>query len=284
MSASSSSSVQEARRALGQRLRSIRQDVGLSARELAERANWHESKCSKLQSGRTTPSETDIRTWVAICGVPELAADLIATLRGIEGAYVEWRRLERSGLKQPQQAVRPLFDRTRRFRMYQSWVIPGLLQTAEYTRAVLNTVLALRGGGHDDVDDAVAVRMDRQGILRSGDHRFAFLIEEWVLRTVIGDTETLAAQLGHLIAMSSLPSVSVGIIPMGVVRGAGWPTESFTIYDDVQVNVELVAAHLTATRPGEIAEYSQAFSELAGLAVHGTDARGLITSAINALG
>ncbi|MFJ5231034.1 helix-turn-helix domain-containing protein [Kitasatospora sp. NPDC088391] len=284
MSASSSSSVQEARRALGQRLRDIRQDAGLSARELADRAGWHESKCSKLQSGRTTPTDTDLRTWTTICGVPKLAGDLIAALRGIEGAYVEWRRLERSGLKQSQQAVRPLFERTRRFRMYQSWVIPGLLQTAEYTRAVLNTVFALRGSGHDDVDEAVAVRMERQRVLRSGDHRFAFLIEEWVLRTVIGDAETLAAQLGHIIAVSALPSVSVGIIPMGTVRGAGWPTESFTIYDDVQVNVELVAAHLTATQPGEIAEYGQAFSALASIAVHGAEARALITSAINSLG
>ncbi|WP_328285702.1 hypothetical protein [Streptomyces sp. GQFP] len=68
------------------------------------------------------------------------------------------------------------------------------------------------------------------------------------------------------------------------VRGAGWPVESFTMYDDAQVNVELVSAHLTVTQPGEIAEYARAFAELSANAVYGTEARSLITGAIDALG
>ncbi|MFG2954771.1 DUF5753 domain-containing protein [Streptomyces sp. NPDC048291] len=176
----------------------------------------------------------------------------------------------------------PLFDRTRRFRVYRSWVIPGLLQSAAYTRAVLGTVADLRDVP-DDIDDAVAVRMDRQRVLHSGDHRFAMLVEEWVLRTVIGCNDTMAGALGHLISVASLPSVSLGVVPMGTPRGAGWPVESFTMYDDTQVNVELVAAHLTVTQPGEIAEYARAFTELSAIAVYGTQARSLITAAIDAI-
>lgn len=229
------------------------------------------------------PSEADIRVWTAICGVPDQAADLIATARNIEGMYVEWRRLERAGLKRAQESVRPLFERTRRFRMYQSWVVPGLLQTAAYTRAVLHTIVSLRNTP-DDVDEAVAVRMERQNVLHTGDHRFAVLVEEWVLRTVIGTPDVLLGQLGRLIGIGSLPSVSLGVIPLGTTRGAGWPVESFTMYDDAQVNVELVSAHLTITQPAEIAEYGQTFSELASIAVYGAEARSLITQAINALG
>ncbi|WP_308433365.1 DUF5753 domain-containing protein [Streptomyces alanosinicus] len=191
--------------------------------------------------------------------------------------------MERAGLKRVQQSVAPLFERTRRFRVYQSWVIPGLLQSAGYTRAVLSTVAQLRDVP-DDIDDAVAVRMDRQRILHSGDHRFAMLVEEWVLRTVIGDSDTMAGALGHLISVASLPSVSLGVIPLGTPRGAGWPVESFTMYDDAQVNVELVSAHLTVTQPGEIAEYARTFAELSAIAVYGVQARSLITTAIDALG
>jgi transcriptional regulator with XRE-family HTH domain len=281
--ASPSSSIQEARRALGQRLREIRKDSGLTGRELAKRAGWHESKTSRLEHGRTPPSDVDIRAWTLICGATGQAPDLIATARGIDGQYVEWRRMEQAGLKRAQESVRPLFDRTRRFRTYQSWVIPGLLQTSAYTRAVLSTVSELRDVP-DDIDEAVAVRMDRQQILHSGNHRFAMLIEEWVLRTVIGDTETTAGQLGHLIAVASLPSVSLGIIPLGLPRGVGWPVESFTMYDEAQVNVELVSAHLTVTQPREIEEYARAFTELSAIAVYGAPARSLITAAINALG
>lgn len=277
-----SSSVQQARQTLGQRLREIRKDAGLTARELARRADWHESKCSRLETGRTPPSDADIRTYTALCVAQDQAADLIATARGIEGAYVQWQRMERAGLKRVQQSVAPLFERTRRFRVYQSWVIPGLLQSATYTRAVLGTVAHLRDVP-DDIDDAVAVRVDRQRILHSGDHRFAMLVEEWVLRTVIGDNETMAGALGYLISVASLPSVSLGVIPLDTPRGGGWPVESFTMYDDAQVNVELVSAHLTVTQPGEIAEYAKAFAELSAIAVYGTQARSLITAAIDAL-
>jgi len=279
----SSSSVQQAREALGKRLREIRKDAGLTARELASRAGWHESKCSRVEHGRTTPSYDDLRAYTLHCDAEDQTADLTATARNIDGAYVEWRRMERAGLKRVQESVAPLFERTRRFRAYQSWVVPGLLQTAAYTRAVLATIANLRDVP-DDLDAAVAVRMERQHILHAGDHRFAMLVEEWVLRTVIGDTEITAGQLGHLIALASLPSVSLGIVPMGVPRGGGWPVESFTMYDDEQVNVELVSAHLTVTQPGEIAEYSKAFTELSTIAVYGTAARALITAAIDSLG
>jgi transcriptional regulator with XRE-family HTH domain len=280
---SPSSSVQQARHALGQRLREIRKDAGITARELAARAGWHESKCSRLEHGRTPPSDADIRTWSMLCGVEDQAADLIATARGIEGQYVEWRRIERAGLKQVQQSVAPLFERTERFRAYQSWVVPGLLQTAAYTHAVLDTVASLRDAP-GDIDAAVAVRMERQRVLHSGRHRFAMLLEEWVLRTVIGNADVMAGQLGHLIAAASLPSVSLGVIPLGTPRGVGWPVESFTLYDDAQVNVELVSAHLTVTQPREVAEYARAFTELSALAVYGAPARSLITAAIDSLG
>ncbi|OLZ71366.1 transcriptional regulator [Streptomyces sp. IMTB 2501] len=278
-----SSSVKQARQALGRRLREIRKDAGLTARELARRAGWHESKCSRLENGRTPPSDADIRTYTAHCAAQDQTADLIATARGIEGAYIQWRRMERAGLKRVQQSVAPLFERTRRFRVYQSWVIPGLLQSAAYTRAVLSTVADLRDVP-DDIDEAVAVRMDRQRILYSGDRRFAMLVEEWVLRTVIGDSGVMAGALGHLISVASLPSVSLGVIPLGVPRGQGWPVESFTVYDDTQVNVELVSAHRTVTQPGEIAEYTKTFAELSAIAVYGVQARSLITAAIDALG
>jgi hypothetical protein len=100
---------------------------------------------------------------------------------------------------------------------------------------------------------------------------------------VIGGAEVMAGQLGHLITVASLPSVSVGIIPMGLDRDAAWPVEDFWIFDDRQVNVELVSGWLTLTQPREIAAYGKTFSELSGIAVRGAQARAVITAAIDAL-
>ncbi|MFD8967404.1 helix-turn-helix domain-containing protein [Streptomyces sp. NPDC059568] len=276
-----SSSVQQAKESLGLRLREIRKDSGLTARALAAAAGWHESKTSRIENGKTSPSDSDIRVWTRICHAERQAEDLIATARGIESMHVDWRRLERSGLRRVQESVLPLFERTRCFRIYQSWVMPGLLQTADYTRAVLNTVVALRDAPDHDMEDAVAVRMARQQVIHAGHQRFAFLVEEWVLRTLIGDADIMAGQLAHLISAAYRPSVSLGIIPMGSERGHGWPTESFVVFDQAQVSVELVSANLTVTQPSEIAEYVRTFAELAGIAVYGAAARALITAAID---
>ncbi|MDH6132360.1 transcriptional regulator with XRE-family HTH domain [Kitasatospora sp. MAA4] len=277
------STVQQARRDLGQRLREIRKDSGLTARALAALAGWHESKCSRIEHGRTPPSDADIRLWTVFCGAEEQVADLIATARGIEGTYVEWRRLERAGLKRAQESATPLFERTRWFRSYSSWLVPGPFQTAAYTRAVLLGT-ARRRRLSEDVEEAVAVRVRRQRVLYEGSRRFAALIEESALRKLIGGTDVMAGQLGHLVAVSTLPSVSLGIIPESADRTGMHPVEDFWIFDDAQVNVELVSAWLTITQPHEIALYAEAFATLAELAVHGASARALITSAITSLG
>ncbi|MGP3969067.1 helix-turn-helix domain-containing protein [Streptomyces sp. 6N223] len=280
---SPSSSVQEARRALGQRLREIRKDAGLTARALAARAGWHESKCSRYESAARTPSEDDLRTWAEQCGMPQLADELITTLRGIDGMYVEWRRMERSGLRKAQESVVPLWERTRRFRIYSSWLIPGPVQTAPYVKALLTSIRDRRGL-IDDVDEAVHVRMDKQHVVHEGNHSFAILLEEAALRYRIGGPEVMTGQLRHLLSTAALPSVSVGIIPLTADRSGIWPVEGFFLYDADVANVELVSAHLTVTQSHEINLYADAFARLSELAVYGGKARDLITDAIDALG
>jgi len=93
----------------------------------------------------------------------------------------------------------------------------------------------------------------------------------------------MAGQLGHLITVAPLPSVSLGIIPMGLDRDAAWPVEDFWIFDDRQVNVELVSGWLTLTQPRELSMYGKTFSELSEIAVRGAQARAVITAAIDAL-
>lgn len=173
----SSSSVAEARRALGQRLREIRKDAGLIARALAGLAGWHESKCSRIEHGGTPPSDADIRAWTRHCNAEDQTADLIATARAVKGIYVEWRRMERAGLKQVQESVAPLFERTRRFRATSPGLCPACSRPPPAPRPY-SAPSPPFADVPDDIDAAVAIRMERQRILHSGDHRFAMLVEE----------------------------------------------------------------------------------------------------------
>ncbi|MCX5215589.1 helix-turn-helix transcriptional regulator [Kitasatospora sp. NBC_00240] len=282
MSSSPSSSVIEARKALASRLVGLRKDAGLTGDELSARCGWHPAKTSRIQSGKSAPSEDDLRAWCTACGAGGQVPDLIAAARAVDSMYTEWRRMERTGLRAAQESVAALYRRTGHFRVYASRVLPGMVQTPEYTTAVLRSIQRARVEV-DDVADAVEARLERQRMLFSGRHRFGLLIEEWVLRAAVCDPETMAAQLGHLLAVSASPFVSVGVIPTGHAR-PHLPVEDFYLFDEDEVAVELTSGYLRITQPREIADYVRTFTDLASMAVHGAGARQLITAAITTLG
>ncbi|MFI9723956.1 helix-turn-helix domain-containing protein [Streptomyces sp. NPDC052396] len=279
---SSSSSVVEARQALARRLSEIRKDSGLSGDQLSAQCGWHPAKTSRIQSGKSAPSKADIKAWCAACGVEDQVPDLIAEARAVQTMYTEWRRMERTGLRAAQESVNSLYQRTSLLRVYASRVMPGMVQTRAYTAAVLRSIQRERVAV-DDVDEAVEARMDRQQMLFSGRHRFGLLIEEYVLHAAVCDAETLVGQLGHLISVSAHPFVSLGVIPTACDR-PHLPVEDFYMFDEAEVAVELTSGYLRITQPREIAAYTKMFTDLASMAVHGAQARQLITTAINALG
>ncbi|GAA2664849.1 helix-turn-helix transcriptional regulator [Streptomyces lunalinharesii] len=252
----------------------------MNGKTLASECGWHPSKVSRISTAKSTPSEEDIRAWCRACGAADQTEDLVASLHAVEGMWIEWHRMERTGLKRAQEERLPLFERTRWFRSYSSWLVPGLVQTYGYTEDVLRAVQRRRVV-IDDVADAVAVRMERQRVLYEGKRRFAFLIEESVLSNGLGNSDTHCGQLEHLLTVGALPNVSVGIIPARIGR-TRMPVEGFWIFDQAQVNVELVSGYLTLTQPSEVAMYATTFTELAELAVYGTTARRLIASAMDA--
>ncbi|WP_030706542.1 helix-turn-helix domain-containing protein [Streptomyces sp. NRRL F-2580] len=282
MKTSPSSAVEEARAALGRRLRDMRRPTGLSARALAARAGWHESKASRIENGKTMPSDADLLAYVTLCGEPGALEDLRATARGIDQMYVEWKTVQKAGLTAGQEAHVPLYARTHRFRIYEASVIPGLLQTEGYATTMMSRIVAFRQIP-DDVESAVRVRIRRQRYMRDGHRHFSFVLEEAALRARFGGPEVMAAQLGHLLQVAAMPNVSLGVVPMTAERDM-WPVEGFWIFDDLQVITELATAQITVKQPSEIDIYARMFSELAKLACVGQQARSLITDAIAALG
>jgi hypothetical protein len=230
----------------------------------------------------TLPSEDDIRTWCRVCRAGREAPDLIAASRAADSMYVEWRRLQPSGLRRTQEARVPLYERTRVFKAYCPSVIPGWLQTPAYATALLSAISAFHGTP-DDAGDAVTARVSRNRVIRDGNHRFALLVEETALRYRIGPPDVMEAQLRYLLEAAGLPWVALGVIPSAAQRDM-WPLEQFTVFDDNRVHVELLSAQVTVTVPSEIILYVRAFDRLARLAVYGAEARGLIGASLAALG
>lgn len=256
-------------------------DAKLTGRALAAQHGWHFTKVSKIENGATNPSADDITAWCRSCHAADQAADLIATARAIESMYVEWQRHMRAGLKHSQKAPVPLYERTRLFRIYENTVLPGLFHTAEYSAAILrfwNEFLNLSS----DLDEAVAIRMERQRILYAGDRRFVVTLEEQTLHTLVGNPDVMLGQLDRLLAVMSLPRVSIGIIPAGAERYC-LSQGSFWIFDEDRVQVEGVSAGLDIVQPREVAIHVKAFSLLQKSAVYGIAARKLLQRAVTDL-
>jgi hypothetical protein len=184
----------------------------------------------------------------------------------------------RAGLKRSQTSSVPLYERTKLFRGYENTVLPGLFHTAEYATAILqfwNEFLDLSS----DIDEAVATRMERQRILYTGNRRFAFILEEQTLRTRVGGTDVMLGQLDRMLAIMSLPRISLGIIPATAQRYC-LTQGSFWIFDEDRVQVEGVSAGLDITQPREIAVHVKAFALLQKSALYGPAAREVVHRAL----
>ncbi|MFB8005043.1 helix-turn-helix domain-containing protein [Nocardia sp. NPDC056000] len=267
------SGVQQARENLGIRLRELRRDAGLTGIALAQRTGWNNSKVSRIEHGRQTPSEADVRAWCSATGATLHVPDLIASVRNIEAAWAEWRRIVGHGHAGRQRKALADEAGTGLVRAFEPLIVPGLLQTPSYARHILTTCIGFVGGTND-LESAVTARMERQRVLREGVHRFNYVLAEQVLYTGVGSDAVMVEQLDRLLELSKLPRMSLAIVPR---RAAFvYTTTNFTIYDRRMVEVETITAELTITQPREIASYESAFGALAAQAVVGDAARALI--------
>ncbi|MET9495877.1 helix-turn-helix transcriptional regulator [Streptomyces sp. NPDC006552] len=284
MPTSPSSSAQRARERVAARLRALRADAGLSGTELASRCGWSHPKTYRLEKAQTPPSPDDIRRWCAACGADGEAQTLVEQSIDAEAMYTEWRQHVRQGLKELQISTgRRLFTDSSLFRVYSATLVPGLLQTVGYAAGVLHISARSHDLEVDDSPEAAHARIERSKILYEQGRRFLFVIEEASLYYQIGDAAAMAAQLGHLLTAGALPGVSLGVIPTSTVERGQWPRETFHVYDDRLVSVELVTAQVRIKQQSEIDQYLRAFAELRSMAVYGAEARALITRAIKAL-
>ncbi len=275
------SGFQQAREALGIRLRELRRAAGLTGRDLALAQGWHASKVSKIETGRQTPSEADVGAWAGACGAAAEVEDLLASLRVLDGQYVEFRRMFRGGQRAKQAELGRIEGDTEVVRNFEAVFVPGLLQTAGYARVRLAEGLDVIGAP-DDVDEAVAARMIRQQALYRPGRRHHFVVTEAVLRYRLCPPEVLAEQLDRLVAATTLGTIRFGVIPFTRLLPVA-PVHGFHLYDDQVVYVEHLTGELKLTQPSELRAYLGAFGALAGVAAYGGEARSLIVAALRAL-
>ncbi len=253
----------------------------MTGRQLAERAGWHPSKVSKIESGRQTPTDADVEAWTAASGRPELTSEFIALLRTLEEHYVQFRRMFRTGMASRQRAIAEIEAGATVVRNFETTFVPGLLQTPEYARCRLAEAVEYDGAG-DDLDAAVYERMHRQQVLYQAGKRHHFVVTEAALRYRLCPVDVLAGQLDRLINLSTMARVRFGVIPFEVTYPVA-PAHGFWIYDERLVFVENLTAELKLTQPTEITAHLRLFERLAEVAWYGQRARDVVRRALEDL-
>jgi transcriptional regulator with XRE-family HTH domain len=267
-----------AKKAFGVRLRNIRRDAGVNAKQLAEMLGCHPAKISRIELGQSNASEDDIREWAIACGVARHIPELIATRREIELMWEEHRQAVRAGQTHIQAQGTSLYEQTELLKVYESGVVPGILQTRGYVYGVLEANARLYGLPTDELTAATEARLSRQHLVTDGHKRYAFVLEAGALNASMGDVEAMNEQFDFLIHATRLPNVSLGIIPPALQRIL-FPGECFYIFDNRLVRDDLWTGRIRTTRPDEIAIYLRAFELLHSMAVYGDPARALIEEA-----
>ncbi len=274
-----STTADQARVALGVRLRDIRRDAGLLSTQLASQTGWAASKISKIEYGRQTPTEEDLATWCSMCGAVDQLPDLVAAVRAIDTQFAEWRRILRSGTRRRQEASAKAYDTARLFRIWEPAVVPGLFQTMAYAVSVLSIMVDFMQIPNDAEQGAQA-RVARQRVLADDDRRFHVILGEQALRTNVGGAEVMAEQLERLRELLRFPHIRVGIVPAQAPYRV--PLHNgFWILDEALVQFDTYTAELSLIRPDEIGLYSRAFERLAALAVYGSEVRAMVDEALS---
>jgi transcriptional regulator with XRE-family HTH domain len=199
---------------LGTALREARDAIGMGQRQLAELAGLHYTVLSKIENGHRVPSTEQTATMLAHLKVNgERAQTIIELARGTSEPL--WLAVT---LPEQQQQLEALLDLERNAKTITEvspLLVPGLLQTTGYIRAIMSTAVSTK-----EVETRTAVRIGRREAITRDNNpvEFVALIGEGALRQIIGDTQVMIEQLRHLLKMAERPNVDLRVVPFS----CGW--------------------------------------------------------------
>lgn len=260
------------RRKLGAELRALRAGAGLTSGEAARLVGWHQSKVSRIETGASGVKPPDVRLLLDAYHVADAQLrDMLLVLAGSDdgGGRHHWWHAYRGVLPPAYRDFISLESQASTMRTLETSVVPGLLQTPEYARAVTRAAVGgLDNDGPERLDALVQVRLARQDVLRSHPPlTLSAVLDEAVLRREVGGPGVMARQLVRLQAAARLPQVRLQVLPFaaGAHIGITGPFVIFSFPSTSDLDV-VVLDHLTSSlyleRKEDLQAYSEAFSTL----------------------
>ncbi|MFK4150035.1 helix-turn-helix domain-containing protein [Streptomyces sp. NPDC004065] len=266
------------RRRLGQELRRLRELKGMTAEEVAERLLVSQSKISRLENGRRSISQRDVRD---LCGVYEVEdhriVDSLMQMAKDSRQQGWWHSFGDI----PYSVYIGLETDAASLRVYDPQVVPGLLQTRQYAESLIAG--ALPETAPADIEKRVQVRMRRQERISAAENplRLWTVLDEAALRRVVGNRSLMREQLEYLVEQSQLPHVTVQVIPfdMGAHPGLNGQyaiLEFPDAADSSVVYIEGVTSDLYLEKANDVQKYSVMYEHLRAQALNVEQSRQFI--------
>lgn len=263
------------RRELGALLRKLRTEKGLTVEQAADQLLFSMSKLSRMETGHGIATPRDIRDLCGLYGVTDEAERDRMLRLAREGKQAGWWQ----GYDLPYSTYVGLEAEAITISDFQSSVIPGLLQTADYARAGHEGAMPRLSA--QEIERRIEAKLTRQGILRQADPpSFRAVLDEAVLHRLVGGPLVMGLQLERLIEAADLPNVTIQVIPFAL--GAHPGVESnFNILEMPPptpgvIFVEGLVGSIYLERPEELKRYQQIFERLQNIALSPKDTIKLI--------
>ncbi|MET8258202.1 helix-turn-helix transcriptional regulator [Micromonospora sp. NPDC005205] len=266
------------RRQLGRLLRQFRNEAGVTLDAAAEALEYSRQKIWRLECGQGSVRVLDVK---AMCELYGVSPEMTEAMRGLaaETKSKGWWHAYGDAVPNWFELYVGLESAAAHLRRYDESLIPGLMQTKEYARALYRL-----GGmlGEEERERAVQVRLQRQALLSRrlpAAPRLESVLSEAVLRRGVGGSPVMTEQLAHLIKLSELPNISVRVLPLAAGPQPGAVAGSFVILDfpttkggraapePSVVYSESLTGALYLDKPDELAAYQRVWRGLDALAL-----------------
>lgn len=269
------------RKRLGRTLRQHRADR--KASDVAAAMGWSEAKFSRIETGHQQVKHTEVRRLLDHYDVTgEGRAALMALAR--DAQQIGWWHEYSDVLPEGFSAFLDLEHEASSISNYEEILIPGLLQTEDYARALLRTGQVT--DNDDDVERRLEARTGRQDILRR-EHppQMRFVVSEAAIRQQVGGPAVLRAQLARLLELGEMLTVTLQVVPFTTNGHAA--TTSFVIFeftdDPTVVYLDLIRSSLYVEKPAAISGYVDALADDRGEALSPKASDGLIAQIMKEL-
>jgi transcriptional regulator with XRE-family HTH domain len=266
-------------RRLAAELRGLRASAGLSREDVVERTGVNVATLYRIEHGRVRPQARTLQALLEAYGVnTDQASELLALSR--ESGQRGWLQGYTADLPDPYLTYISFENEARSIRNYESLLLPGLLQTRHYARAVI--AVGLPGASRDEVERRVEVTMARQAVLtRAEPVGLWAIVDEAALHRQVGGKAVMQNQLQYLTSAIANPAVTLQVISFEAGAHPGMPG-SFTIVrfpadqDPDLVYLGGTARDQLVEAEPEVARYNRAFQNLRAMALSPADSRALI--------